>query len=104
MLSRHSIWLSGLIVVFLLGCVSKNEFNMVDAANKEKIKTLGKQIEELKKEKVTLNNQVKTLQKTIQKKEVVISIQGKVIKLIDDPNQTLQKSIEAQIAAQNVEK
>ncbi len=66
-----------------------------------KIKELSQVLQDAEEKKKKLEDQIKTLGKTIQEKETVISIQGKVIKLLDDSEQTLQKSIEAQIAAQN---
>jgi len=123
---KFNIWASCLLLLFLSGCVSKMEFDAVTheyrlsqqqiTNDKEKIKELEKQIQEIKAEKITLKDQtqemkiekvnledqLKTLRKAIQEKETIISVQGKVIKLLDDSAQTLQKSIEAQIAAQNI--
>jgi chemotaxis protein MotB len=48
-----------------------------------------------------LYQKVKELKQTIRKKEIVISLQETVIRLFDDENQTLQKNIQEQIAAQN---
>ena len=109
---KLNMWVSCLLLVFLSGCVSKIEFDTVTneyrlarkqmSVNEEKIKKLEQQLQEMKGEKTKLDDQMKTLRKIIREKETVISVQGKVIKLLDDSNQTLQKSIEAQIAAQNI--
>ena len=106
------MWANCLLLVFLSGCVSKIEFDAVTneyrlarkemSGNEEKIKNFEQKLQEMKEEKAKLDNQMKTLRKTIREKEIVISLQGKIIKLLDDSNQTLQKSIEAQIADQNI--
>jgi hypothetical protein len=120
---KLNIWVSCLLLLCLSGCVSKMEFDAVTneyrlsqkqtTMNEEKIKKLEEQIQEIKIEKVILEDQLKTekiklegqlntLRKEIREKETVILIQGKVIKLLDDSDQTLQKSIVAQIEAQNI--
>lgn len=48
-----------------------------------------------------LYQKVEELNQTIRKKETVISLQETVIRLFDDENQTLQKNIKEQVAAQN---
>jgi predicted nucleic acid-binding Zn-ribbon protein len=59
------------------------------------------QISELKKEfdlqQSMLSEQVEELRNEIREKESIITIQGKVIGLLDDADHTLQKSINAQI-------
>lgn len=101
-----------LLSIFLSACAPKVDFEAITndyslakkqlSVNEEKSKKLEQQLQEMEEEKAKLNDQMKTLRKTIRKKETVISIQGKVIKLLDDSDQTLQKSIEEQIAAQNI--
>lgn len=110
---KLKMWASCLLLsIFLSACASKvdleaitNDYNLAKkqmSVNEEKIKNLEQQLQEMKEEKTKLDDQMKTLEKIIREKETVISLQGKVIKLLDDSNQTLQKSIEAQIAAQNI--
>lgn len=92
-------------------CVPKTEYDAIAvkyrliqdqmSANEEKTKKLEQQLYEMRQDEAKLEIQIKTLKKTIRKKETIISLQGKVIKLLDDPNQTLQKSIEEQIATPN---
>ena len=109
---KLNMWVSCLLLVFLSGCVSKIEFDTVTneyrlaqkqmSVNEAKTKKLELQLQEMQAEKAKLDDQMKILRKEIREKETVISVQGKVIKLLDDSDQTLQKSIEAQIAAQNI--
>ncbi len=62
---------------------------------------LNEQIVELQQEiedtETVLNAQILQLKKEIDEKDNIISIQGKVIGLLDDADKTLQKSIEDQI-------
>ena len=51
-----------------------------------------------------LSNNINNLNREIEKKELTILLQGKVIKLLDDSSQTLQKNIEEQIAAQSFDR
>jgi len=62
---------------------------------------LKEKLEDSEREREELNHDIKRLQKEIKKQELVLSLQGKVIRLLDDSNHTLQKNIEEQIAAQN---
>ena len=100
----------------ILGCVSKADFQLVSNDNRlaqEEIKKLHKRIEEM--ERANTNCQ-KTMirieelertntncQKAMIRNEAIISVQSRVIKLIDDPKHTLQKSIQEQLLEQNVE-
>lgn len=63
--------------------------------------SFSEQIGELKKEfgqqQSNLSGQIEELRNEIREKESIISIQGKVIGLLDDTDHTLQKSINAQI-------
>jgi len=67
----------------------------------EKETVLSDQIVQLKNEisqkETVLSDQIIQLKNEISEKEAMISIQGKVIGLLDDSEQTLQKSIEAQV-------
>lgn len=88
------------------GHVSKADFDTL--ANdyrqaQDQIEELRKNLQEMEKEKTKSDETNKTLRQTIQKKDIIISLQGKVIKLLDDPNQTLQKSIEQQLAEQDID-
>ncbi len=112
MYCKFNVWAGCLLFIFLSGCASRGDFNAVTndykraqeqmSVHEGKIKELSLAFQESEKEKAQLNNQIKLLMKTIQEKETVISIQGKVITLLDDSEKTLQKSIEAQITAQNM--
>lgn len=62
---------------------------------------LRRKLEDSELEIEILSNDIKMLEREIQKKELAILLQGKVIKLLDDSNHTLQKDIEEQIAAQS---
>lgn len=59
------------------------------------------QVAELKNEfdqqQAALSDKIEELRNEISEKETIISIQGKVIGLLDDADHTLQKSIKAQI-------
>ena len=65
------------------------------------VSELRTKLEESEREKELLSNDIKTLERELQKKELAILLQGKVIKLLDDSAHTLQKNIEEQIAAQS---
>ena len=65
------------------------------------VSELRRKLEESEREKELLSNDIKTLERELQKKELAILLQGKVIKLLDDSDHTLQKNIEEQIAAQS---
>ena len=114
MYSKLSLLTIYLLLIPLSGCVSKIEFDEINEnyliaqkqidTNKKKNKKIGRQLQTIKREKVELSKRIKSLQDTIEEKEIIISIQGRVIKFLDDPNQTLQKSIKAQVTAQLVKK
>ncbi len=53
--------------------------------------------EEFKEQQLTLTEEIQALKKEINEQEMIISIQGKVIGLLDDADNTLQKSIQTQI-------
>ncbi len=76
------------------GCVSKTQFDQALNSQKE-----NNQIE-----KQSLVEQIERLNQTIQEKETIISVQETVIRLFDDSEQTLQNSIQNQLAAQKLEK
>ncbi len=71
------------------------------ATAKENETVLNDRIIQLKQEIVDkdseFNAQIVKLKKEIEEKDNIISIHGKVIGLLDDADQTLQKSIETQI-------
>lgn len=100
-----------LISIFLSSCATKNileKINICDdsaqeqiSADQKKIKALKKQIAAAEKNKEDLSNQIENLKKEISEKDTAISIQGKIIGLLDDTDQTLQKSIENQIGKNN---
>ena len=53
--------------------------------------------EDLYKRETALTEEIDELRKELEEKEALISIQSKVIGLLDDADQTLQKSIEEQL-------
>ncbi len=53
--------------------------------------------EDLYQRETVLNEKIDELRKELEEKEALISIQSKVIGLLDDADQTLQKSIEEQL-------
>lgn len=53
--------------------------------------------EELRIKELALTEEIDTLRQEIDEKEAIITLQGKVIDLLDDEDQTLQKTIEAQL-------
>ena len=54
-------------------------------------------------EKQQVSQQIEELNHTINKQATIISIQETVIRMLDDPQQTIQNSIKEQIAAQSLE-
>ena len=71
------------------------------AAAKQKEANLAKRVAALQKQldqqEAVHNDQLAELKNSLDEKEAVIALQGKVIGLLDDADQTLQKSIEAQL-------
>ncbi len=65
-------------------------------ADRQQIFNLRQQLAAAKDKEVLLGKQIENLKTEINEKETLISIQGKVIGLLDDADKTLQKSIEAQ--------
>ena len=53
--------------------------------------------EDLYQRETALTEEIDELRKKLEEKEALISIQSKVIGLLDDADQTLQKSIEEQV-------
>ena len=116
---RWAIFL--LLPVFLSSCTATGSFDSIsdvysraqkqlfphqqatDPAEAEDpvVSELRRKLEESEREKELLSNDIKTLERELQKKELAILLQGKVIKLLDDSDHTLQKNIEEQIAAQS---
>lgn len=107
---KSNLFLFSLMLVVICGCVPKTEFDTLNGeyllarkqlmTEKSKIKQLEKQLCELQKENEKIAGQIEGLTTLIKEKKHLISVQGKIIKFLDDPSQTLQKSIEEQIADQ----
>jgi len=79
------------------------------ALDKKKIEALRKDVQRLEVEnsqcqivRTDLDAVNKTLQQAVQEKNTIISVQRRVIKLLDDPKQTLQKSIAEELARKNI--
>ncbi|SDP30493.1 hypothetical protein [Desulforhopalus singaporensis] len=66
-------------------------------ADSKTIKALRTKLAAAREKEAALSDEIGRLKDEIDEKQTVISIQGKVIGLLDDGEQTLQKSIEAQI-------
>jgi protein tyrosine/serine phosphatase len=99
MYNKLNLALGCLLFINILGCASKADLELVSndyRLAQEEINELHLRIQELEQEK---NN----CQKAMAKNEAIISVQSRVIKLIDDPKQTLQKSIQEQLLEQNIE-
>lgn len=113
-------WAVYIIVGLLSGCVSKTQFEAVShdcqtaqhaltasraaEAQCRKDKTeLSDQIEANRNEITLLSQRIETANREIREKETVISLQNTFIRLFDDSTQTLQNSINEQIAAQKIE-
>lgn len=79
----------------------KKQVSTLESEIGEKDEALTTQIAELQEElrvkELVLTEEIETLRKEIDEKEAIISLQGKVIGLLDDADQTLQKTIEAQL-------
>ena len=101
------------LLILLAGCVSKIEFDQINSnytlvqdklsVTEEKLRRLELQVKALENERLSDKKQLQELNKTVKEQKIIISLQGKVIKLLDDSKQTLQKSIEAQVAAQDIQ-
>jgi intracellular sulfur oxidation DsrE/DsrF family protein len=65
------------------------------------VEELRRRLQDSERENEMLSNNINNLNREIEKKELTILLQGKVIKLLDDSSQTLQRNIEEQIAAQS---
>jgi hypothetical protein len=72
----------------------EHEIDASDAAFTSQIAELRKDLEQ---RHAALNDEIELLRRELEEKEALISIQSKVIDLLDDEEQTLQKSIEAQL-------
>ncbi len=73
----------------------------VPAKEEPVVVELRQRLQDSEKEREMLSNDIKLLERELRKKELAILLHGKIIKLLDDSNNTLQKKIEEQIAAQN---
>jgi len=106
------------LFVCLFGCSSKANLRILSrdyrnaqeqiALDKKEIEALRKDVQRLEEEnrqcriiRTELDAANKTLQQAIQEKNTIISVQSRVIKLLDDPKQTLQKSITEELAGKN---
>lgn len=118
-LIRWAVYL--LLPVFLSSCASTDSFDSISDAysyaqkrffSDEKtaddpatedpvVEELRRKLQDSEREKEMLSNNINNLKREIEKKELTILLQGKVINLLDDSSQTLQKNIEEQIAAQS---
>jgi chromosome segregation ATPase len=72
----------------------ENEIDESDAAFNSQIARLK---EDLQQRETALNEEIALLKKELEEKEALISVQSKVIGLLDDEDQTLQNSIKAQL-------
>lgn len=107
------------LFVCLFGCSSKANLRILSkdyrnaeeqiALDKKKIEALRKDVQRLEVEnsqcqivRTDLDAVNKTLQQAVQEKNTIISVQRRVIKLLDDPKQTLQKSIAEELARKNI--
>lgn len=79
-----------------------NRIGQLEKEVRKKETALSEQVGQLEQEtarkETELNAQIMELKEAIDEQEAIISIQGKVIGLLDDAEQTLQKSIEAEIS------
>jgi septal ring factor EnvC (AmiA/AmiB activator) len=109
-----------LLLLSILGCASKADLELVSSdlelvssdfelvsSDLERVsrdyRLAQEQIRELHQRIQTLEEEKVQCEKALAKNESIISVQGRVIKLIDDPKQTLQKSIQEQLLEQNIE-
>jgi len=118
-LIRWAVYL--LLPVFLSSCASTDSFDSISdaysyaqkrffpdektpdnpAVEDPVVEELRLKLQDSERENEMLSNNINNLEREIEKKELTILLQGKVIKLLDDSSQTLQKNIEEQIAAQS---
>lgn len=103
--------LMSLIIYFILalqiGCVSSAQFETVSNDYLKEIKqcdqTLNSQIAKNQHEKQALVEQIEKLNRNLEQKEKIISVQETVIRLFDDSEQTLQNTIQDQLTNQNLD-
>jgi len=95
-----------LLLLSISGCASKADLELI-SSNLEIVsrdyRLAQEQIQELHQRIQTLEEEQAQCKKALAKNESIISVQSRIIKLIDDPNQTLQKSIQEQLFEQNIE-
>ncbi|MEJ2056614.1 MAG: hypothetical protein P8X39_02090 [Desulfofustis sp.] len=72
----------------------EKKLDQQDAAVAEQISAVREALEE---QQLALTEEIETLKKEISEQEMIISIQGKVIGLLDDADKSLQRSIQKQI-------
>ncbi len=79
----------------------KEQVSMLENEIGKKDEVLNTQIavlqEELRAKEMALIEEIETLREEMDEKEAIITLQSKVIGLLDDEDQTLQKTIEAQL-------
>ena len=106
MKNRLILLMCCLFLMFQVGCIPKTQFGSVNneylLAIKQCNKTLNSQIKKNQTEKKSLAGKIEKLNQTLKEKETIISIQETVIRLFDDSEQTLQSSIQAQLAIQKI--
>ena len=88
-----------LLLSCFLGCSSKADLDLLSndyRIAQEQIEKLHLRIQELEEENVQC-------QKANAKNEIIVSVLSDVIKLLDDPKQTIQKSIQERLMEQNIE-
>ena len=109
MLKKTTFFVSCLICFVLVGCVSpnknlafKNQELMLQQELEQKNRELQEKEHQLKDKEaihITLCNRIQNLEIETKKRDSVIQLQGKVIKLLDDSQKTIQKSLQDQIDA-----
>ena len=114
-----TIWAGWLVGACLFGCVSKAQFEAVNndyqlaqtalhestqASDqcKQDMKALQNQVQTNHDEIRMLSQRIETQNQTVRKKESVIALKRTFIRLFDDSKQTLQTSIDEQIAAKEL--
>lgn len=71
--------------------------NEIDKKDEVLITQIAELQEELRVKELALTEEIEALRKEIDEQEALISIQGKFIGLLDDADQTLQKTIDEQV-------
>ena len=113
MLKKITFFVSYLVCLVLIGCVfsnknlvSKNQALMLQQKLEEKKRELEEKERQLKSNEavyITLSNRIQNLEMETQKRDAIIQLQGKVIRLLDDSKNTIQKGLKDQIEAKLAE-